>query len=394
VKPAARISAAAVFLVLVVVGTMRQGDTREFTATSYGAVPSGHGAIYALLGEAGLPVARSFASPEALPPQRTIWWIAPERPLREDGTERPSAFAGEAFARWLEEGGTAVLLLGEDGLGSLEVAGAALPALEPPPRDDEPQAGHEPLGSPWLDGRLLWVEGRLLPQRRTLELPVRRGFVEESVDAAVWRSVARIEGEPFVLERTLGDGRLVLVSDARFLTNRWLDRAESAPFALDLVRAYGVPWIDEHEHGFVATRGALRYLAGSPALPFFLGLALLGMGLAWAGAALPPRLVQELDPSAPTLETFVSSLGRFYAGTHDYRRVLDRYRELTARRLRRRFGLPPDAPLAALAERLGRRRRVTAAGLALLVDGETPRNVWALAQSVALLDQLAHEAEG
>jgi len=392
VSSAARVSAAVAFLLLVVIGWMNQGDPRELTATSFGTVPAGHAAFYDLLAEAGLPVARSYAAPGGLPPQQTIWWIAPEPAPGK--LERPNEAEGTAFARWVEEGGSGVVLFGEEGAGRLALAGVAWPALEPGDDPDAGQAGDAAPRSLWQDGRLLSVEGELSPRRRTLPLPERRGFDAGTLDAAVWRTVARIEGKPFVLERVLGAGRLVLVADARFLTNRWLDRAEAAPFALDLVRAYGVPWIDERAHGFVASRGALRYLAGSPALPFFLGLVLLGAALAWGGATLPARRVRELDPSAPTLETFVRSLAGLYAATHDHLRVLDRYRELTARRLRRHFGLPPDAPLESLAARLARRRAVGATGLALLVDGAAPRDGAALERAVAQLDRLANEARG
>jgi len=387
VRPAARLSALGAFFLLIVAGLIRQADTRELSATSFGSVPAGHGALYQLLAEAGLPVARSFASPDQLAPQRTIWWIEPSLSREKKDARPPSLLAGEAFAHWIEQGGRAVVLLGAPSRQRVVIAGVALPELDAemaPDARDDPVRGDAAAPQPAL------VAGPLAPRSRTLALLAPVAFAE--VDPADWRTLAKLDGKPFVLERALGTGRLAVVADARFLTNGWLDRADAAPFVLDLVRAYGVPWIDEHEHGLVASRGALRYLAGSPALPFFGGLALLGLGFAWFGAALPARRVQERDPNAPTLETFVASLASLYAATRDYPRVLARYRELTARKLRRHFGLPPDAPLGSLSERLARRRSVSTQGLALLVEGATPRDAAELELSVALLDRLAREA--
>src|SRR5262249_36623472 len=67
--------------------------------------------------------------------------------------------------------------------------------------------------------------------------------------------------------------------------------------------------------------------------------------VAWRGGLVPPRTVDQDAPPAPTLETFVTSLATLYAGSHDYERLLARYRDATARRLRRHFGLPAEVPL-------------------------------------------------
>ena len=87
----------------------------------------------------------------------------------------------------------------------------------------------------------------------------------------------------------------------------------------------------------------------------------------------------------------MTSLAGLYGATRDHARVLERYREVSARRLRRRLGLAPDAPLAALLDRLGR-RRLPGAGVAELRSTEPARSAAELARRAAVLDRLVEEA--
>jgi hypothetical protein len=387
VKSRLRLFALIVFWALLLAGVIVQSDTRTLTATSFGEIPAGYGALYDVLAEAGLPVARSFAAPERLEPGRTLWWIEPAG-VPPDADAKPSKLPGSpllgpAFASWIEAGGTAVLFFPGKAEPASELAGLAVPArvLE------QPQEGVDDTKTP--APRAARLDGPLAGAPRTLELS--RPVVFEAPDTEAWRAVARLAGRPFALEASLGAGRLVVVADARFLANASLDRADAAPLVLDLVRAYGVPRLDEHEHGFASSQGTLAFLARSSALPFFVGLALLALGLGWFGATLPMRRVQEFDPSAPTLETYVASLAHLYAETRDHRRVLERYRELTGRRLRRHFGLPPDASLASLSERLARRAGTSRAGLALLEGPGEARDAAELQRAAAALDRLVAE---
>ena len=391
---AARVSAIACFFILLLLGTYFQADRRSLTATSYGAVPEAHGAFYELLRELGLPVARSLVSPERLAPAATIWWIEPgglARAAQEPDAE-PGPLAGDAFARWIEAGGTAVVWLPEvDEEEPFTLAGLSLPE-----RDWlEARTAAAAEGTSADEPTPAVVDGALTARPRSLELRDPRVFAEGPAPGREWerwRVVARLDGQPFVIARPLGAGHLVVGADPRFLRNRELDRADSALLAVDLVRAYGTPLVDEHEHGFTTARGALAYLARSPASAFFVGLALLALAVAWAGAAEPPRRVREADPDAPTLESFVDSLARLYTATGDHGRAFERYREVAARRLRRHFGMPPDASLQSVLERLARRRRLPGEGLELLAGGGEVRRAADLDRAVAALDRLVEQA--
>jgi hypothetical protein len=162
---------------------------------------------------------------------------------------------------------------------------------------------------------------------------------------------AMVDGRPFVVATPVGKGTLVLVADAAPLRNQWLDKGDAAVFTMDLVRAFGVPHIDERNHGMHLERGALRYLLHSAAVPALLGILLLGLVTVWHGNLWPARTAVTGATPAPTLDAFVDSLAQLYARTGDYARVAERYRQLTAARLRRHFGLPVETPLETLLDR-------------------------------------------
>jgi uncharacterized protein DUF4350 len=387
VSRAARASAVAAFFALMLVGVLVGGNDRDLTATSFGKVPQGHGAVYDLLRELGLDAARSFAPLEELPPERAVWWIAPD-----GGCEAPS-LAGAPLRDFVSAGGRALVLLPTRLSACPE--GATLAGLALPPREGgEEESEDEEAGE--APAERSYAEGPLLRAPRALELPAPVRFAPESAwseevrsGEGRWEVAATLGQRPFALSRVLGAGRLVVFAEGRFLENAWLDRGDAAPLTLDLALALGPPLFDERSHGIVPSRSTLGYLARSPALLCFAGLALLGLCFAWYGAAEPPRAVADLDPSAPTLESYVQSLAGFYAATGDHVRVLERYRELTARRLRRHFGLREGAPLT---ERLARRRGLSREGLAQLASHAPVASAAELASAAAQLDRLVEEA--
>jgi len=160
---------------------------------------------------------------------------------------------------------------------------------------------------------------------------------------------------PLALERTLGKGRLIVIADARILSNGRLAKVDSAPFVFDWVTEYGPPWIDEHAHGVVPEAGTFRYLARSPAWAAGLGLMLLCTLVIWRGHAWPTRVVSEFDPDAPTLAAFVDSVARLYSRTHDHARVFERYRAVCLDRIRRALGLAPGTGVEIILASLRRR---------------------------------------
>jgi hypothetical protein len=379
-------SALALLGLLVAVGALMQDPSLELTGTTFGTVPKGYGAVYDLLSELGFPVSRSYESAALLPHDATVWWIEPAGLCTSSELET----AGEGVVSFVQAGGTAVVFLSPAGAGRAceALGGIAVPAREPvtPPEDADSDAVRED-GDGQMGVRQR-VAGALVPRTRELVLP----HVSAFVDAGDWQVAATVDGRPLVLERAAGHGRLALVADARILRNAWLGNGAAAPFAVDLVRGFGVPRFDERAHGLRVEAGAWRYLLTSPAAFVFVGLGLLGALCAWRGVAWPARRPDDAAGAAPTLETFVDSLAALYARSGDYDRVLQRYRELSLARLRRHFGLPPETPDAVVATRLQSSRRVGPEGLRWFGKMPQVTTERALRDAARMLDELTREA--
>jgi hypothetical protein len=411
--------------VLAVGGLLLPLSGAERSPSSFGSTPTGIRGLHDLLDELGLSAGRSLEPVARLPEGATVWWIAPDgvcdsRIAAAGGVDilDPEAVTWPARA-WIEAGGTAVVFLDANEPGRIPcdaIAGIGLPERkpsrgrpgsqrvaggtqsDPPPADAEGEAGGET--------ETVVVSGPLTPSPRRLSVDGIMAF-EETLD---WSEAASVSASPprgesgdtelaspvahvgaFVLEREWGAGRLVVVADARFTRNQWLDSQDAAPLAVDLVRHYGIPWFDEREHGFLSETSAVRYLASSPAWPVFAGLLLLGVLFAWWGTALPARSVEEFDPETPTLATFVDSMAALYSRSRDHSRLLERYRQLTAARLRRHFGVSPEVPVAALVERIERDRQVALGALKILTDRRRVDGAKELAAAARELDELVRE---
>ena len=373
----ARWSLVALCVLLALLGLLQPDRSREFSRTTFGTTPVGYGAVLALLTQLGLPAGRTFAPADALPSETTVWWIEPEGLCRP---KTPSADATEvpwSGDRWLAAGGTAVVFLGDESADECaDIAGAAVPSRSRSPAESEKKETDQTVDGPLVGGPRILP----LPPLSTFDTPG-TGTVR-----------AMLDGKPFVLAMTVGHGTLVLVADAAPLRNQWLDKGDAAVLAVDLVRAYGVPHIDERNHGMHREHGAVRYLLRSAAVPALLGIVFLGLLVVWHGNLWPARVAAASRPPAPTLDAFVDSLAQLYARTGDYQRVAERYRQLTAARLRRHFGLPAETPLPTLLDRLrASRSAAPAQSLAPLAAPAAVASAETLAAAVRALDALVED---
>ena len=363
---------ASVVLALVALLVPEQ-DGKLLEATTYGTMPWGYRATHDLLVELGFPVVRHHEPLEDLPAHATAWWLAPRGACADadESTTEPAWYP----AKWVAAGGTAVVFLPEvmNATRICDVDGYGTPSRTPADRDSP--ATVTDVGP-----------------ARTLHIPRLLTF-----DArADWVVRATHGNRPLVLEQPVGDGHLVVVADARLLQNLTLAEADTAPFIVDLVRAFGVPHIVEDPIARPGTRAssAIAYLATSSAAAMLAGVLATGLLIAWRGTLIPPRTVDAGGVAAATLQTFVDSLARLYAGTDDHQRVLTRYRELTAARLRRHLRLSANTSLAAIAERLGRGRPLAHDARALLLDPANVGTPGELRAAVGRLDALAAEVIG
>jgi len=345
--------AIAVLVLLALLSLAMPAARDEQSRSSFGTIPEGHGALFELLVSQGWSRGRSFSAYDALPRDATLWWVEPlgvcssRIALSGEVDVLDSEAVAWPAAEWLDAGGRAVVWLqpaDSEVAECDEIAGARLPRR--------------------VGAAKQVVEGAISPTPRQLDDASVLAF-EQALD---WEAAARIGERPFVVSRRVGEGLLVVVADAGFVHNARLGERDAAPLAVDLVRAYGIPRFDEREHGFIPETSAVRYLARSRAFPAFLGLALVGGLVVWRGNALPMRSVAELDLEAPTPEAFVASMASLYARTGDRERILERYRELCAARLRRHFAMPADLSSEALAERIVRLSRLDADAIARLLS--------------------------
>lgn len=323
-----------------------------------------------------------------------MWWIEPTSLCGggEASGEDARAWSG---GEWVEHGGTAVIFLaaGTGPPGCATIAGFALPERRELGKADEPSAAPttpeqlEQVLAP-TDAAPRQVSGDRVPAPRNLTTTTVGAFAE----AKDWQIAAAVEGKPFILERARGRGRVVVVGDAQFLGNVWLDHADSAPLAMDLVHAYGAPIFDERDHGFGATGGSLAYLWRSPARGALLGLMVLGVAFAWWGAAQPPRTADSPSAPAPTLESYVHSLATLYARARDHAAVAAQYRLFTLGQLRRQTGLPPDVPAALVVERLLHQRVLDPAEARLLREPPPVASAEELRQQTHLFDAILRKA--
>ncbi|MEZ4216942.1 MAG: DUF4350 domain-containing protein [Myxococcota bacterium] len=399
----ARISLAVALLAMLFVGTLWSARApRERGADTYGLPSWGQRAAYDVLREAGVPVERSFAAPAALPEGATVWWIAPfdacallASAQGEDERARPWD-----PVPWVRRGGTAVLFLPAESLaclGRARIAGVAVPRrwVDGVDRDASVHAVadldarlREWMGDAFAaEKREQFVSGRIAPRARVL-FDVGIASFEA---AGAWDVAASVDGRPFVLERAVGAGRVALVADAGIARNGALATGDNAPLLFDLVDAYGVPRIDEREHGHAASSSAVATLARSRAAPVFAGTALVLALLVWRAHALPRRALVDPPRAAPTVDAFVDSLALLYARSGDRARVLARYRELSLRRLQRALRLPHETPPERVLEIVRAHPRVDPAHFRMLAASDADPSPGRVRRVARALDALVGE---
>jgi len=104
-----------------------------------------------------------------------------------------------------------------------------------------------------------------------------------------WRTILEVDGEPVVIERTLGKGSVVLASDSYFVSNEALHAGATPPFLVWMLGGKTEIIFDETIHGSTESGGAMKLLRRYRLHGFFWGL-LLVVGLwAWrSGSSLAP----------------------------------------------------------------------------------------------------------
>lgn len=383
----------AVVILLAVVGLLLESDGREATLTTFGTDRRGYKALYDLLNELDIRAPRSYTAPSELPAGATVWWLhASHSPFEENSGPCDASKDEEKKARpwpgkeWLAAGGTAVVFPATGRHAGCEsVAGVALPARQTFDDEGNPLTEKEATK---LSRRRLRNPFRYQVVSHEQERVVRTYSLQAFDDSGDWTVVAWIGERPFILERSIERGRLVVVADATPLQNAWLAAADAAPLALDLVRRYGAPLLDENAHGFRPSQNVVAYLVESPAIWVLVGLCLLGSLIVWRGSLVPGRAFETTQPPAPALDSYVTSLAGWYARTSDYGSVAERYRQYALARLRRQLHLPAETPLQMVAERLESKAPLNKSMHSTLLQPATAANRDELFATAVVLDAM------
>jgi hypothetical protein len=166
---------------------------------------------------------------------------------------------------------------------------------------------------------------------RSLDMRGLRVFASSVRQAATVR--AEVAGYPFVVEQAIGDGRLVAVADGRPLSNQQVGYAGGSLLALDLVRTYGVPDIDETTHGLGESASLLAVLGPERTVLLALASLVLASASILYLRRLPPRSIDEPPQPEPTLHAFVHSLATLYRNSTDYAAIFAAYRHGALQRM-------------------------------------------------------------
>jgi hypothetical protein len=342
--------------------------------TSFGVERQGYKAAYDLLLELGVPVSRSYVRPGAIPADRSLWLVSPSF---LNGDLRDDDATGGGLLRWVRAGGTAVVF-GD-------------------PESDWKRLNIE-RGVGVSDAANL-IEGDFAPRARKLDVTELVHFADahgktahgKTVDDQPARGKARVRltcgGASFALEIPLGAGRLVAIADGRFLRNANLGSGDASVLLVDLVRALGPPVFDEYFHGLVESSSLVATLAGSRVI-LALGAGLL-LALLWVGEqrSWPPRrLAERAEEPAPSIASFLDSLGVLYARARDPGAAFRAYRAGFLVRVRRQLWPHGEFSEQLLLERLERDRSLLPETRHWLIDGATPANESELVSAVRAIE--------
>jgi hypothetical protein len=309
-------SALALALLLLCLNlSLERNHSLDASNTSFGVAADGYKAAYDLLSELHFAVTRSYARPNRVPHNRVLWFIVPDFLSPSEG---PSEAASKADTNdlmdWIRAGGVAVMM-GD-------------------PKSKWDQLNIEETVSAGGDSST--IQGDFA--RAARKIPI-SGFVHFDKIAANSRAVLTSGGgKPFAIDLKIGSGRLVAIADGRFVLNSNLDQGDASVLLVDLARALGTPNFDEHSHGLAMPESTLALL-GNPRLLALLGISLM-TALFWIAEqhSWPVRKLEVEDHgSAPSIDSFVESLGILYSRANDPRAAFRAYRASFIRRARRQI---------------------------------------------------------
>lgn len=348
-------------LMLVLLGInlwIERKTSLDNSATSLGVGIDGYKAAYELLHELHFPARRSYVRPVHAPHDRVLWMIMPEF-LNPQATLTSTDV--NDLKEWIKAGGVAVVI------------GNVASQWERLDLDATAVAGDKTSlirGDFARDGLTIPVEGLA-------------HFKSADKDSLIRLTS---DGKPFALEKKMGKGKLIAIADGAFILNSNLDKADASVLLVDLVHAIGTPDFDEYSHGLVASESAFA-LFSNPRLLILLAIASI-TALLWIAQqhSFPARGLRDEQGPAPSLDSFVDSLGVLYSQSNDPRAVFNAYRTSFLKRARRQLSPKIELSEQSAIDRLGRDQTLSDESRAWLQGGKSPANEAELVQAVRALE--------
>ena len=224
--------------------------------------PRGARLLVETLETQGIPVERNYHPLDLVPPKtdRTLMLIGVSRLAITDEENRIT----QALERWVDEGGRVVLALYPAFVGDPSTQSAFQQIRQA--NEDWRRQQLDEIAENWgvsVDFVPMEpVEAEALSDG-ALRLDWHSRLVFKDLGPG-WEVIARRAGMPTVVERSRGDGSIVLVSDAYPLSNQGL--LQSKPFALIQHLLGGRPVTVDESHHLIERRQAMVEVVGSQGL--------------------------------------------------------------------------------------------------------------------------------
>lgn len=348
-------------LMLVLLGInlwIERSTSLDSSATSLGVGVVGYEAAYELLLELHFPARRSYVRPVHVPHDRVLWMVMPD-------FLNPEAMLTDTdvndLKEWIKAGGIAVVM------------GNVASQWERLDLDATAEAGDQTS----------LVKGDFARGGLTIPIEGLAHFKSADKDARIRLTS---EGKPFALETKIGAGKLIAIADGAFVLNSNLDKADSSVLLVELARAIGTPDFDEHSHGLVASESAFALLS-NPRLLILLAIVSI-TALLWIAQqhSFPARGLRDEQSRAPSLDSFVESLGVLYSQSNDPYAVFNAYRTSFLRRARRHLSPRIELSEHSAIERLARDQSLSDESRSWLQGRKSPTNETELVHAVRALE--------
>jgi hypothetical protein len=173
-------------------------------------------------------------------------------------------------------------------------------------------------------------------------------------------------GQPVVIERPVGDGSAIFVSDPFVIQNNGIAEGDNLALALNLVdgnQPVGIIGFDEYHHGYGGSRSAVGeglrgYISGTP-VPWIIGqVGLVALVIAVTRGRRLARAVPLARERRTGALVFVSSMANIQRLAKASDLAIDNIASSFRSRLCRYAGLPSNAPIKELARVAGDRSGV------------------------------------